>query len=328
MASEFELISCYFNREGLVAPRGEAVPLAIGDDCALLAVPAGHVLAVSMDSLVEGVHFPQAAPADLVAQRALRVNLSDLAAMGADPFCFTLALTLPHSDDTWLQDFSDGLRDCAQAFACPLVGGNTACGPLNIAIQVQGLVPSGRALTRQGAAPGDAIFVSGRLGAAAALAHVTGQAVVSGVEAGQAMSRLYYLPEPRLTLGSALRGLASACIDVSDGLVADLGHIARASGVCMQVEAGRVPIYPEAVAALGPGRALELALCGGDDYELAFTVPAGNVDAMAALSDALAIDLTCIGEVMPVGEGRSPVECRDEQGLVFAPAVTGYRHFQ
>jgi thiamine-monophosphate kinase len=321
---EFDIIARYFNREGLAAASTHAgVSLGIGDDCALISVAPTEELALSMDVLVEGVHFPQGAPADEVARRALAVNLSDLAAMGALPLGFTLGLTLPHADENWLAAFSAGLRESALHYGCPLLGGNLTRGPLQIAIQVQGIVPRGCAILRSGARAGDLIYVSGRFGAAGlALRWLLGELVVDA-PLRERLARAYYRPEPRLKLGRALVGRASAAQDVSDGLLADLGHLLRASGVGGRVHAAQIPVAPELSALLPASEALALACGAGDDYELVFTLPPLCATEVSELAAAGGVRLSCIGEVVS-GAGVTLV---DAEGEVLAQAQRGFEHF-
>ncbi|MDR0779869.1 MAG: thiamine-phosphate kinase, partial [Pseudomonadales bacterium] len=318
---EFDIIARYFNRDGLAAtPAHTGVSLGIGDDCALLRVAPTDELALSMDVLVEGVHFLQGAPADEVARRALAVNLSDLAAMGALPLGFMLGLTLPGVDEHWLAGFSEGLRESALHYGCPLLGGNLTRGPLQIAIQVQGTVPRGCAILRSGARPGDLIYVSGRFGAAGlALRWLLGE-FAADAPLKEQLARAYYRPEPRLRLGRALVGRASAAQDVSDGLLADLGHLLRASGVGARVYAARIPVAPALSACLSAPEALALAAGAGDDYELVFTLPPLCASEVRELAAAGEVPLTCIGEVLP-GEGLTLV---DEHGHVLPQTRRGF----
>ena len=322
--SEFDIISRFFNQPGLAADplKHSAVSLGIGDDCAVLQIPAGQQLLLSMDVLVEDVHFPGSADPGEIARRALAVNLSDLAAMGAAPLGFMLGLTLPHADETWLAGFSAGLKASAGEYACPLLGGNLARGPLQIAIQVQGTVPSGQALTRSGARVGDLVYVSGSLGTAGlGLQLVLGK--LNGLEEGDRQTLLdaYYRPRPRLALGIALRGLASAALDISDGLLGDAAHLAHSSGLQVQLESGKLPLAPVMNRLLDQQLACELALTAGDDYELLFTVPAhraGELDQVATLTG---VNLSLIGKCLP-GTG---VVLGD--GLA-GPEQGGFDHFR
>lgn len=322
---EFDLIQRYFSRESLT--RG--VALGVGDDCALLEVPAGCLLAVSMDTLVEGVHFPRAAEPALVAERALRVNLSDLAAMGAEPLWFTLGLTLPTADENWVAEFAAGLWHAAEQHQIALVGGDTTKGPLTITLQVHGAVPAGKALTRDGAQSGDHIFVSGSLGeAAAALAWINGELTLSAKEQELLLSR-YYRPEPRLSLGQALRGIASAAIDISDGLVADLGHICERSNVkaCLQVE--NLPLSDQWRSRVSQEQGTHWALSGGDDYELCFTVSPERLPLLTEVAQTLSIAVTRVGTITPtdaVASADTRVVCQ-QYGQPFELRQKGYQHF-
>jgi len=324
--SEFDLIARYFRQSGLAADpaRHPGVALGIGDDCALLNIPADQQLAVSMDVLVETVHFPVGAPAALIAERALAVNLSDLAAMGARPLGFTLGLTLPRIDEPWLQSFSNGLRESALRYRCPLLGGDTTRGPLQIAIQVHGTLPAGTALTRSGAKVGDEIYVSGTLGRAGlALSVLENTLPAAYAEQRAELLNAYYQPQPRLALGAALRGIASAAQDVSDGVLADLGHIARSSNVCMQLDAAAIPVASVVRALRDPAAALELALTAGDDYELVFTAAPDEHAAVLAAAVSAGVAVSRIGSVA-AGQG---VEVRTADGQLLHFARQGFQHF-
>ena len=309
---EFEIIRNYFAR----ADQGAGVVLGIGDDCALLQPPQGALLATSVDTLVAGRHFPEGADAALIASRALRVNLSDLAAMNAQPLWFTLALTLPDNDTDWLQKFADGLLQTARQFGISLVGGDTTKGPLTLTIQVTGsaAIP----LRRDGARVGDAVYVSGPLGAAAAaLPLVLGQ-VGADDESMRAAQAAYYLPEPQLRTASAIGHLASSAVDISDGLLADLGHICRASGVSAEIQVESLPVAP-LVRRLADERALELAATGGDDYQLCFTLPTEHIETLERLD----LGAVRIGTIV---EGAGEVRCQ-LNGKPWVPASAGYQHF-
>jgi len=314
---EFDLIARYF--APLDIPRPDVV-LGIGDDAAVLALPPGAQLVVAVDTLVDGVHFPHGLRADAVAHRLAATNLSDLAAMGAEPRHATLALTLPELDEAWLAAFSAGLGRALGAAGVSLVGGDTTRGALTLSLQVMGTV-QGPALTRRGAQVGDVIAVSGTLGdARAGLDLALADPAATGDDA---LLARFLWPTPRLALGAALRGLASAAIDVSDGLLADLGHILRQSGCAAVIEVERLPISSALGAALGTARAREFALSGGDDYELALAIPAARLaDAMAA-AQAVDVPLTVIGR-MTEGAG---LRCLDGSGRDVTPAARGYRHF-
>ncbi|TBU71210.1 thiamine-phosphate kinase [Pseudomonas daroniae] len=314
---EFELIRHYFSAAAC-AQAADGVALGIGDDCALLEVPAGEQLAVSTDTLVAGVHFPAEAAGRLLGQRALAVSVSDLAAMGATPLAFTLALTLPEVSPDWLADLTAGLESMARQCGVRLVGGDTTRGPLSLTLTVFGRVPKGLALTRAGARVGDLLCVGGSLGdAAGALPFVLGER--EGQEGADQLLAHYWSPPPQLALGQALRGLATAALDVSDGLLADCGHIARASGVALVVERERVPVSAALHACAGDETARQLALGGGDDYVLAFTLPAEKLDALRAMGQPVHV----IGRV-EAGQG---VHLQDAEGRAIKPLYAGYQHF-
>lgn len=327
MPGEFDIIARYFQQAGLAADpaRDKRVVLGIGDDCALITVPRGQQLALSMDVLVEGVHFPRNAPADLVAQRALAVNLSDLAAMGATPHCFTLGLTLPAADETWLAAFSRGLRSSAERYGCPLVGGNLARGPLQIAIQVQGLVPAGEALLRSKARAGHDVYVSGEPGRAGlALELLEGRCPGLDALQEQELVDAYYRPEPRLALGKALRNVAGAVQDVSDGLLIDLSRLAAASKVRISVDVAAIPLAGVLTRNRDSTEVFRLAMTAGDDYELVFTAAPSKRKAVAAAARKAGVRISRIGSVAK-GEG---VEVLDLSGRALAFDVTGFEHFR
>ncbi|WP_339492175.1 thiamine-phosphate kinase [Pseudomonas rhizophila] len=316
---EFELIRHYFAAASC-AQGGEGVALGIGDDCALLAVPPGEQLAVSTDTLVAGVHFPDPCDPFLLGQRSLAVAVSDLAAMGATPFAFTLALTLPTVTADWLQAYARGLNQMAQACDVALVGGDTTRGPLSMTLTVFGRVPCGLALTRGGAQPGDWLCVGGELGnGAGALPLVLGQRTAEP-DIAEPLLAHYWSPRPQIDLGLALRGKASAAMDISDGLLADCGHIALASGVALHVERDRLPLSKALVAFLGRANAAHAALSGGDDYVLLFTLP--SVRLMALQAEGWPIHV--IGRVV-AGQG---VALLDSDGHDITPQIRGYQHFR
>ncbi len=315
---EFELIRRYF-ASAACAAGGEAVALGIGDDCALLAPNAGEQLAISTDTLVVGVHFPAVCDPFLLGQRALAVSASDLAAMGASPIGFTLALTLPEADPAWLEGFARGLNQKAQECALTLIGGDTTRGPLAMTVTVFGGVPAGQALTRAGARPGDLLCVGGPLGeAGGALPLVLDERTAEPAIAEPLLAR-YWSPQPQLDFGQALRGKATAALDISDGLLADCGHIARASGVALIVEAAKLPESPALDALVGAERALQLKLGAGDDYVLAFTLPREHLPALSANWPALRV----VGRV----EAGSGVHVLDSRGADITPRQGGYLHF-
>lgn len=315
---EFELIRNYFAAAPCAQDGGD-VALGIGDDCALLALPAGEQLAISTDTLVAGVHFPDVSDPFLLAQRALAVSASDLAAMGARPVGFTLALTLPDVDADWLQAFARGLNRMAQNCELRLIGGDTTRGPLSLTLTVFGAVPAGSALTRSGAREGDLLCVGGDLGdGAGALALVLGQRSTEPSVAQYLLGR-YWAPQPQLALGQALRGKATAALDISDGLLADCGHIAKASNVGLLIERDRLPLSTQLLTLFEAQAAQQAALSGGDDYVLAFTL---RPDALPELLEA-GWPVRVIGRVAE-GQGVTLV---DSQGMDVTPEVRGYQHF-
>ncbi|KPX86180.1 Thiamine-monophosphate kinase [Pseudomonas amygdali pv. mori] len=316
---EFELIRNYF-AAAPCAQVGEEVALGIGDDCALLALAPGEQLAISTDTLVAGVHFPDVCDPFLLGQRALAVSASDLAAMGARPVAFTLALTLPQVDADWLQAFACGLNHMAQGCSLRLIGGDTTRGPLSLTLTVFGAVPAGSALTRSGACAGDLLCVGGALGdGAGALPLVLKQRSIEASIAEALLAR-YWSPQPQLALGQALRGRATSALDISDGLLADCGHIARASGVRLVVERDRLPMSDQLLTLFDLPSARQAALSGGDDYILAFTLPSGH---LASLLD----EGWPVHVVGRVEKGQGVVVVVDGAGLDVTPDTRGYQHF-
>lgn len=315
---EFELIERYFKR----AIDSSCVKLGIGDDCAVIDVPQGYQLAFSIDSLLADVHFFADANPSLIAQRALCVSLSDLAAMGAEPLCFTLALSLPHADQQWLSGFSEGLLDTANRYGCSLVGGDTVRGPLCISIQVHGIVPSGQAITRGGAHQGDIICVTGSLGDGAAALHALKGDLSVDDAAYEYLSKRYYHPQPQLDTGAKLRNIASAAIDISDGLVSDLGHICKASGVGAQIDVHCLPISDAVRLGVSEEKSIDWALSGGDDYQLCFTVSPSEIDKLNRLTELHHLAISNIG-IMTAQQG---IRC-SKTGRTLNKNNTGYKHF-
>lgn len=319
---EFELIRQYFMP--LARLHGShCVVVGPGDDCAVQRVPSGFDLVFSIDTLVEGVHFPLNYRPDYLAWRTLAVAASDLAAMGADPSCFTLALTLPEVNEPWLRDFARGLGEAAQSFGLALAGGDTTRGPLTLSVQVHGLVERGSAICRSGAKPGDLIVVSGPLGdAGAALDYLEADGsleVQNPTTDEQCVLQRYHHPQPRLKLGAALKHLATAAIDVSDGLLADLNHILEASAVGANIERPRIPISP-ALARLKGGAAIEYALHSGDDYELCVTIAQAN---WASAPQSLRQQLTVIGVIE-----SAPGLRLDGTAVMSGSEAVGFDHFR
>jgi len=301
------------------APRRSRCTLGIGDDAAVFDIPGDRQLVVCTDSLVEGVHFPSSTNAAAVGHKALAVNLSDLAAMGAEPAWFLLALTLPEARAEWLDAFAQGMARLASVSGAYLAGGDVTSGPLNICVTAMGLVEPGKALTRAGARPDDRVVVSGRPGAAAhALA-----ALQSGREPDESDRAALDYPEPRLSLGHALLGNATSCIDLSDGLLADLVHILEESAVGAELDLARLPC-PASMSAIPEQDRWPLQLGGGDDYELCFTIPAdreGQLPELAAMCD---IELTVIGRITE----QAGLFLRDPAGGLYHPQQLGYEHFR
>ena len=289
---EFDLIGKYFTREVRRAALG------IGDDCALLVPTAGMQLAVSSDMLVEGRHFLSTVAPDRLGHKALAVNLSDLAACGARPLGFTLALALPRADEVFLEGFARGLFALAEAQGIELVGGDTTQGPLNICITAMGEVPPGQALLRSGARVGDELYVSGTVGDARLALEVFRGQLALDAAAFESVRAAMERPQPRVALGLALRGVASSAIDVSDGLLGDLGHVLRRSGVGAVVDIDAVP-RSAVLAAQTQAWQRECTLAGGDDYELIFTAPAASADAVQAAARRAGVAATRIGRIEP-----------------------------
>ena len=321
---EFELIERFFKR-----PAGRNA-LGVGDDCALLAPAAGMQLAVSTDMLVEGRHFLSTVDPFKLGHKALAVNLSDLAACGASPLAFSLALSLPRVDEAWLDGFSRGLFALADAHACELVGGDTTQGPLTICITVFGEVPSGGALLRSGARAGDDIYVSGSVGdARLALEVVRGRLSVPADVFEAARARLEQ-PTPRVALGLALRGVATAAIDISDGLAGDLSHVLHQCGVGARIESAAA-MSLLAAAARHPGAApllpgetvLDLVLAGGDDYELLFTAATSARAAVQAAATASSTPVTRIG----VTQAEPGLRIVDASGALLDRRFASFDHF-
>jgi thiamine-monophosphate kinase len=314
---EFSLIAKHFTR----ATPGAV--LGVGDDCALLAPTPGMQLAVSSDMLLEGRHFsPQDSPAG-IGHKSLAVNLSDLAAMGATPRWATLAIALPEENDAWLTAFARGFFRMADQHGIELVGGDTTRGALTLSITVMGEIPPGQALRRDGAQAGDDIWVSGVLGSAAmALAYRQGRLFMEQIDAAKVLPALY-LPTPRVALGIALRGLAHSAIDISDGLLADLGHILERSGVGARLAFSALPTLPVVQAYLHEAVARECVLVGGDDYELCFTAPTGRRDAILAAAASANVSVSRIGQI--TAEPGLSVLAADGQPLPYDK--TGYDHF-
>lgn len=318
MPSEFDIIEQYFTRN---YSDNTSVILGIGDDAAITSIPAGMQQVIAIDTLVENVHFKKDTSAYDIAWKSLAVNLSDLAAMGATPSWFTLALTLPDVSATWLSDFSKGLFTLAEQYKISLIGGDTTRGPLTISVQVAGFVPQGKALLRSGAKPGDHIYVTGNIG--------DGCAGLAVQQAGAIDSDDVYLlnrlqqPIPRVAFGQSLIGMANACIDVSDGLLADLSHMLVASGVGASLDLDKMPLSDACNHKSEALKLSRLALAqGGDDYELCFTVPENKLSMLDCNSNELGISITQVGVI----EAEIGLRCYENHNLL-DPGKTGYLHF-
>lgn len=326
MPGEFELIERYFRQPAAAAERRRAdVILGIGDDAALLQVPPGMQLVAALDTLVEGRHFPRGTPAESLGHRVLAVNLSDLAAMGADPAWFLLSLTTPEARPEFLENMARGMLRLAEEHGIALVGGDTTAGPLSVSVQVLGLVQPGMALQRHKAAPGDLLFVSGTPGdAAAGLALEMGALPSPGLTREQQdyLRDRFLFPTPRVALGQALRGIASSCIDVSDGLAADAGKLAVASGCGVSIDADLLPVSGALRTQMGE-QAQRTALTGGDDYELCFTVPANRAAELVSRLDNVKCAITRIGTIV-----NSAGIQATSRGLPVDFDLRGYDHFR
>tara|TARA_R110002167_G_scaffold115739_8_gene290254 strand:+ start:12360 stop:13334 length:975 start_codon:yes stop_codon:yes gene_type:complete len=317
--SEFALIQRCFSSG---YPQNAATLLGVGDDASVICPPAGQHLVQSLDTQVADVHFPANAPAQLIAQRTLRCAVSDLAAMGATPQGFLLGLTLPDNQTDWLDDFAHGLRDAATEFGISLLGGDTTRGPaLVISILVQGWVattPTPTGLTRSGARVGDDVWVSGYIGAAA----LSLPTVLANPETTDGLAAAYYYPTPRLSLGQSLLGIATAALDISDGLLQDAHHIATASAVSLALTGEQIPT------AVGCGHPdWPNCLTGGDDYELLFTASPAQQASIQALAQRLALPLSRIGQCLPAAPGQPPAVTVSLDGLPLQLKTSGYQHF-
>ena len=320
--SEFQLIDRYCRNLGADHPETR---IPVGDDAAVINVPAGMELAISVDSMVEGIHFlPDTEPAKL-AHKLMAVNLSDMAAMGAIPKWATVTLTMPTQEESWLSGFSSGLDQIAQRYGVQLIGGDTTRGSLNLSLNIIGLLPKGKAISRSGAKVGDEIFVSGTLGdAALGLSCLTGDAVISQTDSDAMIERLV-TPVPQVELGQKLLDLANACIDISDGLVADLGHIADQSDISCAIEIDQIPLSEAFSRYLDDGGDMNLALTGGDDYQLAFTIDNSHRPQIESLASELGVRLSCIGTVC---ERVTSTVTLTKSGRPYdLPTASGFQHF-
>jgi thiamine-monophosphate kinase len=320
---EFELIRRFFLRRDAARDARSGVILGIGDDAAVLSLPPDTELVAAVDTLVAGRHFPEATDARSIGHRALAVNLSDMAAMGATPAWATLSLTMPSADADWLERFSAGLWDLADANGVVLVGGDTTRGPLTVSVQILGHVPRGTALRRSGAHAGDLLVVTGTLGdAGAGLAFVTAPSTAEPGPAVRELIRRFDYPTPRVQFGVAARGIAAAAMDLSDGLAGDLGKLAQASGLAAHVLVEHLPISDALRVSAAPEQARDWALAAGDDYELLLAVPASRFAELKGAAARLNLTLTSIGEL---GAGSGVTWSLN--GKDFRPGSSGFDHF-
>lgn len=316
---EFELIKKYFTEQ---AVNRKDVNLGIGDDCAIVSPSEKQNIAITTDTLVAGVHFPHGTSAKAIGHKAIAVNLSDLAAVGAEPSWISLAITLPEIDETWIGDFCAGVFELCEFYNVQLIGGDTTQGPLSITVTAQGLVPVDKQITRNGAKAGDWLYVTGEIGdAALALKHVLAEQEVEAQHLDKLQNKLDF-PKPRILAGQALREYASAAIDLSDGLVADLGHICLASNVGANIVLEDLPLSFELVDSLGLEQATELALIGGDDYELLFTVSEDNKVGMETSLSNCGVSVSCIGQLN--GNGKITTTLNSKPTEI---NVQGFEHF-
>jgi len=301
--------------------------LGIGDDAALINTRPNQQLVVASDTLVEGVHFPSTATGKQIATRALCVNLSDMAAMGAQPRWFTLALTLPKdkANSLWLADFSAGIAEIAQQFDIALVGGDTTSGPLTVSMTLLGEAPSGESLQRAGAAVGDTVFITGTLGDGAAGLKLVSTINGKNSDSDRLLQR-FYAPHPQVEIGLQLRAIASACIDISDGLIADLGHICQSSNVAATIYTEQLPIAAD-VRDIASDNGLNWALFGGDDYQLCFTVSADKLDKVEQLIDCGELTASKIGTINTADDSDNLVTVLDRDNNPVAVNKQGYDHF-
>lgn len=318
---EFDLIQDFFKRSSI----RQDVIQGIGDDAALLQPPRDQQLVATTDTLIVGKHFPENTSAFDIGYKSLAVNLSDLAAMGAEPTWILLALTLPEANEAWLRQFTQGFFSLMQRFNCQLVGGDLTCGPLSVTVQALGFVPMEKALLRQGAQSGDRIYVTGTLGdAGLALAYLQKKVPFPLTEEQiKFILRRLNCPEPRVDVGLALRGVANSAIDISDGLAADLGHILTASQIGAKIYLNKLPLS-DALLNLREEEAWNFALSAGDDYELCFTVPQARENILRVMLAKLNCLYTCIGQL---SEGNCLL-LQDKNGSEFILKNTGYQHFR
>lgn len=317
---EFQLIEGFFNRRG---PNRRDVLLGIGDDCALVQPALNKSIAISVDTLVENVHFLPTMPANALGYKALAVNLSDLASVGAEPAWMTLALTLPKVDETWLKLFSQGLFEAADYYDIALVGGDTTRGPKSITITVNGQLPNGTALNRSGANIGDWLYVTGTLGdSALGLKILTNDLPAKENDRDYLINR-HYRPTPRVLAGQSIRGIASSCIDLSDGLLSDIKHIMKASNVGVEIDVGKLPLSASMLETVSFDKALNYALAGGEDYELMFTVSEDNRSAMESALEDAKVKYTKVGQIQGGNKLKLVLN-----GEAYIPQISSFQHFE
>ena len=330
---EFDLIERFFKTgaDSLRTSADQAITLGIGDDCALIKPRAEEEVAITSDMLVEGRHFFAGTNPELLGRKALAVNLSDLAAMGARPIGFTLAIALPTANNTWLETFSKGLFAMAEEYSCPLIGGDTTAGPLTISITAFGALPKGEAIRRSGAKPGEDIWVSGIVGdARLTLAALRHEVNLSKLDLLQIEHRMHN-PTPRIKLGMQLRNIASSALDVSDGLVGDLSHILKQSQVDAEIQLDRLP-KSDTLQKQDVQIQNQFAACGGDDYEICFTASTSQRDNIQAISKSIGLPLTIIGKTVPKKDVAVKVYLLNESGALLsdteaAPFLKSFDHF-
>lgn len=330
---EFDLIERFFKTAAntLCTNTNQAITLGIGDDCALIKPGADEEVAITSDMLVEGGHFFAGTNPELLGRKALAVNLSDLAAMGARPIGFTLAIALPTANNTWLETFSKGLFAMAEEYSCPLIGGDTTAGPLTISITAFGALPKGEAIRRSGAKPGEDIWVSGTVGdARLVLAALRHEINLSKLDLLQIEHRMHN-PAPRIKLGMQLRNIASSALDVSDGLLGDLHHILKQSQVDAEIQLDKLP-KSDTLQKQDLQIQNQFAACGGDDYEICFTAPASQRDNIQAISKSIGLPLTIIGKTVPKNDIEAKVHLLDVSGALLsdveaAPFLKSFDHF-
>ncbi|WP_421131913.1 thiamine-phosphate kinase [Alteromonas sp. A079] len=317
---EFDLIGRYFSDSG---HKRKDVVIGIGDDCAVTTVPENQQLAVTTDTLVAGVHFLKDAPAKSIAYKTVAVNLSDLAAMGAEPAWISLSLSLPDASEQWLTDFVEGLHEITQYYSVQLIGGDTVKGPMAMTITAQGFIPPGSELTRSKAKPGDWVYVTGSLGDAGAGLDILQNTLEVTGEARDVLINRHYFPTPRVAVGTALRRLATSCIDISDGLLSDLGHILKSSGCGANIHVDRLPLSRALTQAVSAEDAIEYALSAGDDYELLFTASEEQKGSLETSLRSTNVKATCIGQLT----GQSGALTLLKNNEKFVPKIVkGYEH--